>query len=518
MPTIYSSWVTDAGARLRTFLSYTETDTSTEHLVSYSCGIQGYLTSSGPSTGLRVGVKASATGASDTAWHYINISNSTLHTYTAYSSGNPLSWTKTKTTQTKTLGIVSTAPISRLTQTITVPAIRHWSITYNANSGSGAPATQTKWENEPLKLSSVKPTKSGYTFKGWAVTQAKASNGEPSSAYAPGTTLTANQIGPFPQLWAVWELNYSKPTISNFDVKRCLSNGKIDDEGTYAIATFDWSVFNSSLARYYGGSDAPYENNSADTFTVTIGDKTYTGSLSGTSGPATTNIMGTDIEGGAFSMNTTYSATASLTDTQTTQAAHTGTASDTLPSTHFPLDFNANATAMGIFCPASDDIPGVHVGSMLYGNVPFAQWKGQTKSTSYTTIGDNTFKGFNVFSGTGYSYSHLINDTNTFATDNNGVKILRDGYYLLNCEAHYQTQNTDQAVATRIFNYTTNSIIGFDSYTWQHPSWAHTTNFAIAEIHENEIVLPTFEHYQGSGWARPTFAEFTVIYLGDLVI
>lgn len=516
MPTVYGSWSTKGGVTARTYLTYSETVSANKKSVVYSCGIQAY----GNTSNFTAYFIVTATGASSIHKDvYVDLrghgSPSSPATVTAYSN-KPLEWSRTTTQQTKTITVDAWS--SHIAQNITIPTLQNWPVTYNANGGSGAPSTQTKYYNTPLTLSSVKPTKSGYTFKGWATSQGNASNGSPSNTYGPGAVIAAGTNGPFPQLWAVWELNYSKPTISNFDVKRCLINGKIDDEGTYAIATFDWSVFNSSLARYYGGSNAPYNNNSADTFTVTIGDKTYTGSLSGTSGPATTGIMGTDIEGGAFSMNTTYPATVSLTDTQTTQTAHTGTASDTLPSTHFPLDFNADATAMGIFCPASDDIPGVHVGSMLYGNVPFAQWKGQTKSTSYTTIGDNTFKGFNVFSGTGYSYSHLINDTNTFATDNNGVKILRDGYYLLNCEAHYNTQNTDQAVATRIFNYTTNSIIGFDSYTWQHPSWAHTTNFAIAEIHENEIVLPTFEHYQGSGWARPTFAEFTVIYLGDLVI
>ena len=515
MATVYSSWITDAGARFRVFLSYTETDSNTAHSVSYSCGIQGYLTSSGPSGGLPVGVKAQATGASDTAWHYVRISSSTLHTYTAYSSSSPLSWSKTKKTETKILRAGATSPIS-VTQTITVPALPHWSITYNANSGSGAPATLTKWYNEQLTLSSVKPIKSGYTFRGWATSQANASNGSPSNAYRPGAIIAKDTTGPFPQLWAVWELNYSKPTISNFDVKRCLSNGKIDDEGKYAIATFDWSVFKSSLARYYGGSNAPYNSNSADTFTVTIGDETYTGSLSGTSGPATTNVMGTDIEGGAFDMSKTYPATASLTDTQTTQSAHTGTASDTLPSTHFPLDFNADATAMGIFCPASDDIPGVHVGSMLYGNVPFARFSGNTEVTTYTTIGG--FKGFNVFSGTGYSYSHLINDRNTFATDNNGVKILRDGYYLLNCETHFNTQNTEQALAVRIFNYTQNLKIGMDYYVWWHPAWAHVSCSVIGAVKKNDIVLPTFSHHQGSGWMRPSLVEFTVIYLGDLVI
>lgn len=517
MPTVYGPWSTKGKVTARTYLTYSETVSASKKSVVYSCGIQAY----GNQSDCTFYFIVTATGASSIS-KQLNVSllghgsPSSPVTAPAYSN-KTLEWSRTTTQQTKTITVDAWS--SHIAQNITIPTLQNWPVTYNANGGSGAPAKQTKYYNTPLTLSSVKPTKSGYTFKGWATSQANASNGSPSPTYAPGAIIAAGTNGPFPQLWAVWELNYSKPIISNFDVKRCKSDGEIDDEGKYAIATFDWSVFSSSLARYYGGSDKPYKNNSADTCTITIGDKTYTYDLSGigTIGATTTDVMGTDVEGGAFDMSTTYPATVSLTDTQTTQAAHTGTASDSLPSTHFPLDFNADATAMGIFCPASDDIPGVHVGSMLYGNVPFAQWKGRTSSTSYTAVGD-TFRGFNVFSDTGYSYSHLINDPYTFAADNNGVKVLRDGYYLLTCEAHYNTQYTEQAVATRIFNYTTNSQIGFDSYIWSHPSWAHTTNFVIAEVHEKEIVLPTFAHHQGSGWVRPSIAEFTVIYLGDLVI
>lgn len=515
MPTIYGPWYTDSYKSVRAFLYYAESEFPKSKSITYSCGVEAYGKST--STALTISVSASnATSISKSVTVHPSLgSASTPYRTTAYSN-KTLEWNKGKASQTKTLTVKIISSSYAITKNINVRALPNWPVTYNANGGSGAPATLTKWYDEQLKLSSVKPTKSGYTFRGWATSQANASNGSPSNAYGPGAIIAADTDGPFPQLWAVWELNYSKPIISNFDVKRCLSNGKIDDEGTYAIATFDWSVFNSSLARYYGGSNAPYNDNSADTFTVTIGDKTYTGSLSGTSGPATTNIMGTDIEGGAFSMNTTYPATASLTDTQTTQSAHTGTASDTLPSTHFPLDFNADATAMGIFCPASDDIPGVHVGSMLYGNVPFARFNGKTEVTTYTTIGG--FKGFNVFSGTGYSYSHLINDQKTFATDNNGVKILRDGYYLLKCETHFNTQNTEQALAIRIFNYTKNSQIGMDYYVWWHPAWAHVSCSVIGAVNKGDIVLPTFSHHQGSGWMRPSIVEFTVIYLGDLVI
>ena len=53
----------------------------------------------------------------------------------------------------------------------TVPKLRTFKISYNANGGSGAPSSQTKYYGIDLTLSSTKPTKTGYTFKGWSVTK-----------------------------------------------------------------------------------------------------------------------------------------------------------------------------------------------------------------------------------------------------------------------------------------------------------------------------------------------------------
>ena len=49
--------------------------------------------------------------------------------------------------------------------------INTYSVQYDANGGTGAPGVQTKTYGVKLTLSSVKPTKTGHTFKGWAVTQ-----------------------------------------------------------------------------------------------------------------------------------------------------------------------------------------------------------------------------------------------------------------------------------------------------------------------------------------------------------
>ncbi len=62
-----------------------------------------------------------------------------------------------------------------------------YTVTYNANGGSGAPANQTKTHGVNLTLSNTKPTRTGYTFVNWNT----ASNGT-GTTYASGGTYTGN--------------------------------------------------------------------------------------------------------------------------------------------------------------------------------------------------------------------------------------------------------------------------------------------------------------------------------------
>lgn len=74
-----------------------------------------------------------------------------------------------------------------------------YTIKYNANGGSGAPSNQTKTYGTNLTLSSTKPTRTGYTFKGWSLTQGG------SVYYQAGGTCGKNENL---TLWAVWEEHY----------------------------------------------------------------------------------------------------------------------------------------------------------------------------------------------------------------------------------------------------------------------------------------------------------------------
>ncbi len=107
-----------------------------------------------------------------------------------------------------------------------------YTVKYDANGGTGAPGNQTKTYGVALTLSSAKPTRTNYNFKGW---------GNSASAttvlYAAGASYTANAAI---TLYAVWELAYQKPRISNLSIVRCDSAGTANDEGTNGLISFNW--------------------------------------------------------------------------------------------------------------------------------------------------------------------------------------------------------------------------------------------------------------------------------------
>lgn len=89
-----------------------------------------------------------------------------------------------------------------VTFNVTVPAWTSYTVQYNANGGTGAPGKQTKWKDQTLTLSSTKPTRTGYSFQGWALTKADADAG--TWYYQPGGSCGRNENL---TLYAVWKAN-----------------------------------------------------------------------------------------------------------------------------------------------------------------------------------------------------------------------------------------------------------------------------------------------------------------------
>lgn len=133
-------------------------------------------------------------------------------------------------------------------------------ISYNANGGSGAPAAQFKKEGTSITLSNTKPTRAGYTFKGWAT-----SSTSTTVAYNPGATYSKDAGLILYAVWTPWtytlifdanggtgapssvtksgdipiQIPETKPTKTNYIFKRW--NTKSDGTGKsyYPLSSFD---------------------------------------------------------------------------------------------------------------------------------------------------------------------------------------------------------------------------------------------------------------------------------------
>ena len=208
--------------------------------VTWSGTYNGTVTASGgfyinPKTSYSVTYNAnggSGAPSAQTKWYGENLTiSSTKPTRTGYSFqgwGTTASDTSVNYAAGATYSSNAAAPLYAIWKANT------YTVTYNANGGSGAPSAQTKTYGVDLTLSSTKPTRTNYNFLGWS-TSSTAS----SAQYASGGKYTANSAV---TLYAVWELAYWKPKITNLLASRSTSNGTIDDFNTYAKVTFDFEL------------------------------------------------------------------------------------------------------------------------------------------------------------------------------------------------------------------------------------------------------------------------------------
>lgn len=181
-----------------------------------------------------------------------------------------------------------------------------YTVSYNANGGSGAPGAQTKTHGVNLTLSGTKPTRTNYTFKGWAT-----SSSATTAAYSAGGTYTTNSNV---TLYAVWSLAYTKPSITNVTVRRSNSSGTASDSGTYIYVGCNWKTS-------YTVSSVKIELASSS------GTSTTNVSASGTSGTVSQTI------GGSLSTEMAYTVRIIVTD-----SGGSWTVSKSVPGALFVFD------------------------------------------------------------------------------------------------------------------------------------------------------------------------------------
>jgi uncharacterized protein (TIGR02145 family)/uncharacterized repeat protein (TIGR02543 family) len=165
-----------------------------------------------------------------------------------------------------------------------------YTITYNANNGTGAPGNQTKTHDITLTLSSTVPTRTGYVFAGWNTS----SNGSGTS-YASGASYTANAGV---TLYAQWTANTYTVTYNanngtgapanqtkTHDVALTLS-AAVPARTGYAFAGWNTSSNGSGTSYVSGASYTAnagvtlYAQWTANTYTVTYNANNGTGAPS----------------------------------------------------------------------------------------------------------------------------------------------------------------------------------------------------------------------------------------------
>lgn len=200
-----------------------------------------------------------------------------------------------------------------------------YTVSYNANGGTGAPSAQTKTYGVTLTLSSTKPTRTGYTFQGWGTSQAAT-----TVKYAAGANYTDNAAI---TLYAVWVSSYTKPKISNLSAPRCTEDETLVDDGTYALVKFNWATTNAVTAitvAYKKETDTGWTQNAV--------------SASGNSGSISHKI------GGSLDVEASYSVCVTVTDSGGSTERYT-----TIVGQSFAIDVLAKGKGVAIGKPAESE-------------------------------------------------------------------------------------------------------------------------------------------------------------------
>ncbi len=148
-----------------------------------------------------------------------------------------------------------------------------WTISYDANGGTGAPAPQTSHWGIPSTLSTVQPTRSGYHFVGWNT--APDGSGLPyPSGYTDIFYVWQNNA----TLYAQWELNnlagsgtsdnpYLISSVSDWDAFTVHVNRGNSFSGQYVKLTTDIGTV-TTMAGTYGSLFSGYFDGNGHTLTV----------------------------------------------------------------------------------------------------------------------------------------------------------------------------------------------------------------------------------------------------------
>ena len=257
---------------------------------------------------------------------------------------------------------------------------------YNANGGTGAPATQSHWAGYSVTLSATIPTRAGYNFLGWATSaSATTAQYQPNTDYQIYTTVT---------LYAVWQPAASKLTTSN---------GTLGTAQTISITRYV-NTYTDTITYKFGST------------TGTIATKTSAGSVSWT--PATT--LATQIPNASTG---TCTLTCTTYNGNTVVGSSTKTITLTVPQSLAPTvsvsyaDTIAQCLTWGIFVQSRSKLAFTITASGQQG-ATIASYSTSVNGTSYNSASFTT--DVLLYNGTN-SYTVTVTDSRGLQTVSTGT-------------------------------------------------------------------------------------------------
>ena len=133
------------------------------------------------------------------------------------------------------------------TKTIYAIWMPFFELKYDANGGTGAPASQTRTAAHPtvnrvtFTVPNQTPSKEGYTFKGWAD-----SSTATTAQYQPGDTVDVKHENSPKTVYAVWEGSDPIPVPSYDDLKSAIGQIQVKDVSTPSCGTENYDLIDNT--------------------------------------------------------------------------------------------------------------------------------------------------------------------------------------------------------------------------------------------------------------------------------
>ena len=369
---------------------------------------------------------------------------------------------------------------------LSLPTIkRTYTVSYNANGGSGAPAAQTKTYGVNLTLSSTKPTRAGYTFKGWATSSTGA------VAYPAGGTYTANSAI---TLYAVWEVA-GNIKIGSYSAIRCDENGVAADEGTWGKFTCTYILSGQALNE---GSITTARYRASDVSTWTDITNITQSEHSKPEGVASLQVNVSCLISDDLLIDKSYVIELIVKDSY----GNTAIASDYISQAYFTMDFLAGGKGIGIGTVASCDESEHPKGLLTCGmDAVFTQMAGEVKMWAGNTIpkGWLPCDGSEVSKATYPKLYQAIGDLWGTPTDSSNFKLPN-----LNgrVPVGYNSSDTDFATVGKMSGEKTHKLT-----TTEMPSHGHSGNGWTFSVYKGTRSSESVGGIGGSGFLMTQVKE-----------